>query len=208
MKRLCAIALILCFIFGSSVAFADDAVFTERKNTDHEAWLWEELSQHSPNDIVTAGILSYFWRESQYRSDAVAGWWRAIAYDGLDLCSMVLEETDEGLSNGSSEDYFISKARTYGGYGLGQWYSMNYLEELYKFARQYGTSIGDAQMQCEFVFMSLQDNEELWEELLKCDDPDWAGRLIAVYYDGTEHGATYMGYTSRILYEKYHEKEK
>jgi hypothetical protein len=86
---------------------------------EDEAWLWDELSQHSPSDVVTAAVLSYFWRESQYRSDAVAGWGMSLAGYGVDLCETVTAKTDAGLSDGSSRSWFIKKARRHGGYGLG-----------------------------------------------------------------------------------------
>ena len=180
---------------------------TERKSVEDEAWLWDALSQHSPSDVVTAAVLSYFWRESQYRSDAVAGWGNSLAGYGIDLCETVTEKTDAGLSDGSSRDWFIKKARRHGGYGLGQWYRASYVEDLYDFAREWGTSIGDAEMQCAFVFHSLERKEDIWKRLKRCKDPEKAGRLVAIYYDGTRTGVEYIGYKAGRLYDKYHEEE-
>jgi hypothetical protein len=174
---------------------------------DDEAWLWEELSQYSPSDVVTAAVLSYFWRESQYRSDATAGWGNSLAGYGIDLCKTVTEKTDAGFADGSSRDYFIEKASFHGGYGLGQWLSLSYVEDLYDFAREWGTSIGDAEMQCAFVFHSLEQKEDLWKRLKRCKGPEKAGRLVAIYYDGTRTGVEYIGYKAGRLYDKYHEEE-
>lgn len=204
MKRL--LAFILAFtMLSTTVVFADgDAIkYTRRKNKTDEAWLWDELSKHSPSDVITAAVLSYFWRESQYRSDAIAGWATTERALNIDICKVIREKVDKGLEDGSSRKYFIKKVRECGGYGLGQWYSLGYLKSLYSFARDYGTSIGDARMQCAFIFYSLQENEKLWKKLKKCTDPERAGRLIGIYYDGTEHGAPYMGYKAGRLYEKY-----
>ncbi len=205
-KQILALALVFILLAGTA-AFADEPVFTERKGKGVEAWLWEELSQYSPSDVVTAGVLSYFWRESQYRSDAVAGWASSLAGYGIDLCETVTEETDKGLDDGSSRSYFIRKARRYGGYGLGQWRNSDYLGDLYDFAQDYGTSVGDAKMQCAYIFESLRDNRKLWKKLRRCLDPERAGRLIAIYYDGSQSGAPYMGYKAGRLYEKYHEAD-
>lgn len=208
MRRL--LAFILAFTMLSGVtAFAEgeEPKFTKRKSTKDEAWLWTELSQHSPNDYVTAGVLSYFWRESQYKSDSVTGWATLLAYQNFDLCKYVRKNTDKGLADGSTKRYFIEAVRGCGGYGLGQWYSATYLESLYDFASEYGTSIGDARMQCEFIFHSLQENEDLWKRLTRCKDAEKAGRLIAIYYDGSQDGAPYMGRVAEKLYEKYHEEE-
>lgn len=203
MKRMIAFILIFTLL-GSTVAFAEEAKYTEQKSMEDEAWLWEELSKHSPSDEITAGILGYFWRESRYKSDSVAGWEYHDIFNGGDLCETVRTKTDKKLAEGESKEYFIRKARNHGGYGLGQWYSMHGLEALYDFASEYGTSIGDARMQCEFVIESLKSDEELWEKLEKCKDAERAGMLIAVYYDGTETGVDYISYKAGMLYEKYH----
>lgn len=186
----------------STTAYAEPR-YTERKSKEDERWLWDELSKYSPSDVVTAGVLSFFWRESQYRSDAVAGWATSQKAYGIDYCKRITEKTDEGFVDGSSRDYFIRKVRWHGGYGLGQWFRMDYVEDLYDFAMEYGTSIGDAQMQVEFVFYSMQKDEELWDRLLRCKDPEKAGRLMAIYYDGSLKSVDYMGYKAKKLYEKY-----
>ena len=209
MKRIITFILVLC-ILAPSVAFAkgsDGPFYTERKNWKHEAWLWDELSMYSPNDYVTAAVLSYFWRESQYRSDAVAGYASSLTGYGIDLCKTITEKTDEGLEDGSSRKYFLKKARWHGGYGLGQWYSMHYLEDLYDFARETGaTSIGDASMQCEFIFYSLQKDEWLWKRLKNVEDASTAGYYIGKLYDGSGSAAEYMKYKAVKLYNKYHEE--
>jgi len=196
--------------FSTSISFSEiEPMYTERKNMDHEEWLWEELSEHSPNDYITAGVLAYFWRESQYRSDAVCGWSTTLAYTNVDICAKVMKKTDKGLPDGSSRKYFIKTVRDHGGFGLGQWYSMHHLEALYDFAVEYGTSIGDARMQCAFIFDYLQSEEEseVWGYLMKSRTAEHAGRLIAIYIDGTTRGIDDIGLEAERLYKKYHEGE-
>ena len=207
MKKLLAFILAFTMLSGV-VAFAEggEPVYTRRKSIKDEAWLWTELSEHSPNDIITAAVLSYFWRESQYRSDAVAGYNSSLHGYGRDLCQEVLDEFDPTLTEGDARKAFVKRIRKYGGYGLGQWCSRAYLEDLYDYACTYETSLGDARMQCSFIFYSLQKDEELWKRLCKCEDPEKAGRLVGIYYDGTQSGAPYIGYKAKKLYEKYHEE--
>lgn len=197
------ISSMLALVFLLSLPLGAEAKVTARKGKGVERWLWDELSQHSPSDYMTAGVLSYFWRESQYRSDAVSGWATMQAEMGWDLCRWVRRKTDKGLEDGSSRKWFIETVRECGGYGLGQWHSLGYLGDLYDFAREKGKSIGDAGMQCEFVFASLKKDKKLWRRLKKCSDPERAGRLIAIYYDGTTDGAPYMGWKAGRLWEKY-----
>ena len=200
-----AAALILALALLLPAAPAEAEHITERKSKRDEAWLWAELEKHSPNAYVTAGVLSYFWRESQYRSDSVSGWATILAEQGWDLCRSVRKKTDAGLDDGSSRAYFLRIVRECGGYGLGQWYSTGYLEDLYEFSRDFGGSIADAEMQCAFVFHSLRQDRTLWRRLKRCRDAERAGRLIAIFYDGSTAGADYMGRKAALLFEKYEE---
>ena len=184
-----------------------DVVYTEYKSEQSEAFLWECLQKYSPSDTISAGILGYFWRESFFRSDSVSGWATVLAETGVDICREVTSAIDSGLEDASTREQFIYCIREQsGGYGLGQWFSMGYLETLYDFAQEWGTSIGDAEMQCAFVVESLQSNTDLWLQLLVTEDPEEAGELIAIYYDGTAVGVGYIGDMARIYYDKYHEE--
>ena len=209
MKRILAIALVLCMIFSISITAygLEDPVYTKRKSMKAERMLWSELSLYSPSDVITAGVLSYFWRESQYRSDAVAGCYSSLAGYGIDLCQEMLDKIDPGLDDGSTRNKFIKLVRRYGGYGLGQWRSRAYLEDLYDLAYERQMSIGDARLQCEFIFVSLEKNEELWSKLNRCTDPERAGRLISIYYDGSQSAAPYIGWKAKKLFEKYTEED-
>lgn len=203
MKKLLSLVLTLALLL--SLPTPGYATITERKSKEAERFLWEQLSIHSPSDVVTAAVLAYFWRESQYKSDSVTGWATLKAYKNFDLCGYVVSKTDKGLEDGSSRQWFIEAVRSCGGFGLGQWYAASYLEDLYDFTRVYGGSIADAETQCAFVFHSLEQDKALWKRLKRCKDPAKAGRLIAIYYDGSEDGAPYMGRKAKQLYNRYHE---
>lgn len=185
--------------------FEEGPVVTEHKEDWSADFLWEELSKHSPNDKITAGVMGYFWRESFFRSDAIAGWpW----FDLIEHSNSSLDFTlkvDEGLKDRSSYDYYIHQIRNvYGGYGLGQWLSMNYLNHFYDFVHEKEGSIGDAKLQCEFIFESLQRNEELWEMLLEDKTAFDCGLHIGTLYDGTEMASTIGTYADQF-YRRYAE---
>ena len=182
-----------------------ETIVTICKDQESADYIWEKLSKHSPNDVITAGIMGYFWRESNFRSDAVAGWHtRNIGRDS-DICVEFTSEVDGGLHDGSSKDYFVEKVSlNYGGYGLGQWLSLHYLEHFYDFIRERGGSIGDAELQCEFIFESMKQNEKLWEMLLECETAEQAGRRIAVWYDGASSiGVEYIASAAHMFYKEY-----
>lgn len=184
-----------------------EPIVTECKDEDSADYIWEELSKHSPSDEITAGVMGYFWRESGLRSDAVAGWNERNIGRERDICKEFTEIVDAGLHDGSSKDYFIEMVTIYyGGYGLGQWLSLGYLEHFYDFVQEREGSISDAAIQCEFIFASMQQNDELWEMLLECETAAQTGRRIAIWYDGASwEGVNYISTLAHEFYKEYAE---
>ena len=186
-----------------------EAVATEYKAEWSEEFIWEELSKYSPNDKITAGIMGYFLRESQMRSDAVAGYTvRNLAKDVDDICVDFVETIDAGLEDGSTKDEFIELVNVhYGGFGLGQWSNVTYLEHFYDFVQDKGGSIADAEIQCEFIFESFRVNDELWNALLECNTALQCGRRIGYLYDGTgELGSETIASMADIYYRRFHDE--
>lgn len=177
-----------------------EATVTEYKAPEAEELLWETLTAMAPSEEIAAGVMGYFWRESQFRSDSVSSWATQIRETGFDVCEYVVSKTDAGLEDGSSREFFVETVRSCGGFGLGQWYALRYLEPLYDFAQERGTSIADAEMQCEFILASMQSNTELWDALLECKSARKAGELIGLLYDGSEAGYEYMGYKAQEIF--------
>lgn len=152
--------------------------------------------------------MGYFWRESFFKSNATAHWATVSPYLGRDIPVEFTAEVDIGLKDGSTRDYFIESIRErIGGYGLGQWYSYHYLEDLYDYAQEWGSSISDAEMQCAFVVESMKAEDELWDYLLEAKDAYWAGLIIAYRYDGlTGEYAEGLAQFSKEFYEEYSTK--
>ena len=198
------VSLIFLKATSAEACYEEGPVITEHKEDWSADFLWEELSKYSPNDKITAGVMGYFWRESFFRSDAIAGWpW----FDMIEHSNASLDFTlkvDEGLKDRSSYDYYIHQIRNvYGGYGLGQWLSPNYLKHFYEFVREKDGSIGDARLQCEFIFLSLQRNEKLWAMLLEDKTAFDCGLHIGTLYDGTSMAGT-IGFYADEFYKEYH----
>ena len=200
--------LIILLIFVRAIpAYAEESEELKPVLTEHKAdwsadFLWEELSKYSPNDYITAGVMGYFWRESFFRSDAIAGW---PYFDMIQHSNSSLDFTlkvDQGLADNSSYDYYIHQIRNvYGGYGLGQWLSMNYLDHFYEFVRDREGSIGDARLQCEFIFESMKRNEKLWNILMEDESAFACGLHIGTLYDGTSMAGTIAGYADQFYKE-------
>ena len=183
-------------------------VITKYKDAESEKWLWNCLNSYTGSEVLTAGIMGYFWRESSFQSDSVAGWINALAYSGVNHCEEFTKEVDEGLQNGSTFDIFFNKTRyQYGGYGLGQWSGDHYLIDYYDFAREWGTTIADAEMQCAFTVQSIQKDKHLWPKIKSNTNPKEVGYFISVLYDGSYDGAEYISYMAQVFYNRYATEE-
>ena len=81
-------------VLESPIFFKEDyePVYTKYKTEEAEEYLWNEISKHSPSDVITAGILGYFKRESEFRSDAVSHWQYTIIAFGEDPSLIFTEE--------------------------------------------------------------------------------------------------------------------
>lgn len=183
-----------------------EAVITQYKQEASNDLIWEALSEQLDNEKIVAGIMGYFYRESCMRSDAIAGWSIRDRQQQIDTSQAFTEKVDEGLVDGSSKEYFIEQVTThFGGYGLGQWLSKKYLNELYDFAHEWGTSIGDAKMQCAFMIWSIENQTpKLWEQIKDEKDIWIIGRKIGHLYDGTgEMGASTIASYAQEYYKKY-----
>lgn len=186
-----------------------DLIITKHKDLNDQALLWDLLNKYTENEYMTAGILAYYWRESSGRSDSCAGWYYNDVMLQTDTSKDFTAEIDAGLKDGSTKQQFFEIIRyKYGGYGLGQWCSERNLNNLYDFAQEWGTSIGDAEMQCAFTVEDMKlYRTELYEELKNnVNDPIAAGRAVGWLYDGAPQGANYMGYLAEEFYNQYAKK--
>ena len=212
----CVIAIIIISILFCQIAsYAEQGqlkiesktgVITQYKTKSAEDFLWKTLSEIIDNEKIVAGIMGYFKRESQMRSDAIAGWATRDKRQQVDTSQVFTQEVDAGLIDGSSKEYFIEQVSIhFGGYGLGQWLSKKYLNELYDFAQEWGTSIGDAEMQCAFMIWSIEhQTPKLWEQIKDEKDIWIIGRKIGHLYDGTGSlGAETIASLAQGYYKEY-----
>lgn len=190
-----------------SCATADYTV-TQYKSEESEKFIWNSLKKYTSNDRIAAGIMGMYYRESQFRSDAIVGWSVLDAALGGDSSQEFTKEVDVGLLDGSTREYFIEECHYHiGGYGLNQLYSIKTLENFYDFAQKWSTSISDAEMQCAFTVWDMENNfPELWELINSTTDLELIGKNIAVLYDGTTTGNGVIASYAKLYYDKYHKE--
>ena len=165
-------------------------IVTECKNEEHEKFIWDTLMRELNNEKIVAGIMGYFKRESGLKSNAIPSFYLRDVWEKCDTSARYTAFLDAGLEDGSTRDELVEikledGSPRNGGYGLGQWYSKRYLNKLYDFAQEWGTSIGDAEMQCVFMAWSIQNQTpDCWEKITKAKNIYDIGRYIAIWYDG------------------------
>ena len=195
MKKLVCIILILSIMIAIGPAAA--AYTTKYKSLASEKYLWNTLFHITRSPIVTSAILAMYWRESFFRSDIIGG--EHLVY--ADLSTEFTEKLDLGMPK---EDFITIVQFKYGGYGLAQWCTQDNLNRLYNYAIEWGGSFGNAKMQCYFTVEDLKNNfSDIWEILNVTQDPYEAGRIIAIYYEGTSEGVEYVSKISNFFYQNY-----
>ena len=200
------ISILFCLPAYGETAVIKEPIVTEYNKESSDDIIYNALSQYLNNEKIIAGIMGYFKRESKMRSDGIAGWPTRDKQGEIDSSKDFTAKIDEGLKDGSTKDYFIEWVHYhYGGYGLGQWMSLGYLNDFYDFAQKWGTSIGDAGMQCAFMAYSIENQTpKLWEQIKDEQDLWIIGRKIGRLYDGTnELGAETIASFAQEYYKKY-----
>lgn len=212
MKRItkitfCITAIIIISILFCLTSFADNAVVTEYKSESANDIIYTALSQYLDDEEIIAGIMGYFQRESKMRSDAIAGWPdRDSEKYNIDSSKDFTAKVDMGLKDGSTKEYFVEEVSCHlGGYGLGQWMNEKYVSALYDFAQEWGTSIGDAEMQSAFMAWSIQhQTPKLWKQIQNENNVWIIGRKIGHLYDGTNSlGSETIASFAQEYYKKY-----
>ena len=165
-----------------------------------EKQIWDLLVKYCPNKYIAAGIMGMFYRESNLQSNAVGGY---NENNNKNINNDFRKKIDAGLAKGKTRKYFIERINIYyGGYGLCQW-CWDHIPRLYDFARDWGTSIADAEMQIAFTVYEIKTYyPDLWKVLLETKSAYRAGSKLAIYYDGT--GANWViGNYAKKYYKRY-----
>ena len=206
-KIICFITIIL--LLPSSFCFAEIPLYTQSTIDIHnpdliEQEYWDYINAQSPNELVTASLMGIIYRESNFRSNAVAGWHLNLWYDES---GEFTKRIDKGLDDSSSLEDFIYCARyLYGGYGLVQWCMPKTLEKFYNFMKERETTIADFKAQIDFLFWDLQENHaQVWEQVCEFTDLYLTATVLATYYEGTKSSGT-THYYAMVYYNRYANK--
>lgn len=155
-------------------------------------YVWECLLNETNDELISAGIMGYFERESGYKPDAIAYF---FLYKD-DVCAPFTEY----LYTLELEE-FITEIQSVGGYGLGQWYSDYHLKNFYYYFNNNGYEYDDIEAQCKFVVWSLK-KLGIWNKLKETTKPYTIGLLIGHMYDGAQEGSHTIASISERIYKE------
>lgn len=171
-----------------------------------EEKVWFALKGMGYSDEAAAGAMGNFYCESGFKSNNLENSYeKKLGYTD--------ESYTEAVDNGSySLQRFISdhdEANCGAGYGLAQWTFYSRKEALYNFAKSKGTSIGDEDMQLEFLLNNIRDtqNTSAHDKWKSSATPEEAATNFCAYYErGTGDSARRSA--ARMMYEKWKGAEK
>ena len=121
-----------------------DAVSDSYKTDDSEKVIWDYLMKKIGNAYGVAGLMGNLYAESGLRANNLQN-----SYEKK------LNITDAEYTRLVDENAYPDFVRDKAGYGLAQWTFWSRKEALLKLARDKGKSIGDLQMQLDFLWKEL-----------------------------------------------------
>ena len=121
--------------------------------TDEER-MWRFLKSKGLNDYAAAGIMGNLYAESGLSPINLENYYES-------KLGMTDREYTESVDNGSYSNFVHDKA----GYGLAQWTYYSRKQNLLDFAREKGASIGDLEMQMEFLWGEMQGYSDMMQKL-------------------------------------------
>ena len=131
------------------IALANGSTLTASavtQNTSDERIIWDFFKGKGLNDYAVAGLMGNLYAESGLKSNNLENYYER-------QLGMTDEEYTKVVDYGTYTNFIHDKA----GYGLAQWTYYTRKQNLLTFAKAKGKSIGDLNMQLDFLWNELQD---------------------------------------------------
>ena len=122
----------------------------------NEQIIWQYLKNKGLSDAGAAGLMGNLYAESGLKPTNLQNTYEK-------KLGMTDEAYTKAVDNGSYGNFVRDSA----GYGLAQWTFWSRKQNLHNFARDKGKSIGDLNMQLDFLFVELESGYKSLLQLLK-----------------------------------------
>lgn len=144
----------------------------ETETADAETVIWDFFKGKGLNDFAIAGLMGNLKAESNLRPDNLQNTYE----NRLDLSDA---EYTKAVDDGSYKNFVKDSA----GYGLAQWTFWSRKQNLLDFAKERGASIGDLQMQLEFLWKELQGYKTVMQALKSAKSVSVASNAVLTGYE-------------------------
>ena len=139
----------------------------------NEKHIWGYLLQQIKNPYGVAGLMGNLYAESGLRSTDLEGKYEK-------RLGLTDAEYTSGVDNGTYTAFIHDDA----GYGLAQWTYWSRKAALWNYAIEKGVSIGDLDMQLEFLVREMQtDFKSVWNTLLSASSVREASDAVLLKYE-------------------------
>lgn len=138
----------------------------------NEKRIWGFLYERIGNAFGVAGLMGNLYAESGLRSNNLQN-----TYEKK------LGMTDDGYTKAVDDGTYTNFVKDAAGYGLAQWTYWTRKQNLLAFAKEKGTSIGDLDMQLEFLWKELGSYKTVLKTLLAATSVREASDVVLLKYE-------------------------
>lgn len=142
------------------------------KKTDTEKAIWDFLYKKIGNAYGAAGLMGNLYAESALSPTNLQGTYETK-----------LKMTDKQYTDGVDKGTYTNFVHDSAGYGLAQWTYWSRKETLLKYAQETKRSIGDLQMQLDFLWKELQDYGSVLSVLKTAKSVKEASDVVITKYE-------------------------
>lgn len=173
----------------------DDAIITANSST-----IWKFLKNKGLNNYAVAGIMGNLYAESALNPKNLQNSYeRKLGYSN--------DSYTKAVDDGS----YVNFVKDSAGYGLAQWTYYTRKQNLLKYAKSKGRSIGDLNIQLEFMWTEIQSSESIMNILKKATSISQASDIILTEYERPADQSTAVrlkrAQYGQTYYDKYASKQ-
>lgn len=182
---------------STSASITDNSPVIKINGSSEAQNIWKYYKDKGIPENTIAGMLANMYAESSLNSRNLQNTYESkLGYNDMSYTSAV--------DNGKYSNFASDSA----GYGLVQWTYGSLKQALLNYAKQKGTSIGDRDMQLEFLVKQLKESyPSTWAKMLQASTPEEASTIMLTEFEkpaklNTNTRANY----AKQYYEKYASK--
>ena len=139
---------------------------------NNEEKIWNFLYSKIGNKFGTAGLMGNLYAESALKPTNLQ-----------DSFESKLGYNDESYTDGVDSGRYSNFIHDSAGYGLAQWTFWSRKHELLQYAREQKASIGDLEMQLNFLYKELQGYTNVWKILKNAKSVKEASDIVLHKYE-------------------------